>query len=66
MNILFPKRIINRIYKYLKNHSGETILYKDISEALLISYPTIRKYIKWLIKRELITKNGKKITVIDD
>ena len=55
----FHNKFIQTIYKYLYVHSGQTILIKDISAETGISQPTIRKYLKWLQRRGLITRQGK-------
>lgn len=65
MTISFPNPIIARIYRYIKLNDGQNILYKDIMEELNISYPTIRKYIAWLERRDLIEKSGKRITLLN-
>lgn len=66
MQIQFPSELLNRIYRYIKVNDGQNILYKDIMEEFNITYPTVRKYIKWLAKRELITINGKRISITND
>lgn len=57
--INIPNKYARKIYKYIELHDGETILMQDFAKATQISQPTIRKYLRWLIRRELITKNGK-------
>ena len=56
-------KFAQRIFNYIYRHREETILIKDIIEETGISKATVHKYIKWLIRRELITKNGKKFSV---
>ena len=60
----FVNKYIDRIYKYLYIHDGETILQKDIASDLQIDKKTIRKYLKWLVRREYIKKDGKKISIL--
>lgn len=60
----FVNKYIDRIYKYLYIHDGQTILQKDIASDLQIDKKTIRKYIKWLVRREYIKKDGKKISIL--
>ena len=53
----------DKIYKYIYIHDGETILIKDIIEWTGISRGTVFKYIKWLLRRNLIIKDGKNFKV---
>lgn len=66
MQIQFPNMLLSRIYRYIKLNDGQNILYKDIMEEFGISYPTVRKHIRWLLKRELITINGKRISLNEE
>lgn len=59
-------KFANKIYRYIYIHSGETILVKDIIEFTGISKATVHKYLKWLIRRNLIKRNGKKMEVVPD
>lgn len=52
------------IYQYIYRNDGQTILQIDIAEETGISRPTIRKYLKWLERRHLIKKTGKKISIL--
>lgn len=54
-----------RIFIYIKLHDGQTILYKDIMEEFSITYPTVRYCIRWLLDRELISKIGKRLKIIE-
>lgn len=54
----------NRIYKYLLLHDGQTNLQIDISDETGLSRPTVRKYLKWLERRNIIKKTGKKISIL--
>lgn len=51
------------VYTYIKRHDGQTILMKDIMNELGVSYPTVRRCLRWLVDRELISRTGKKISV---
>lgn len=51
------------IYRYIREHDGETILYKDLMKEFKTTYPTVRNHIKWLINNNFIIKDGKKIFV---
>lgn len=51
----------NKVYQYIYIHSGETILVKDIEEWTGLTRPTVIKYIRWLIRRNLIQKIGTKV-----
>ena len=62
--INFFNRRLEKIYKYIYIHNGETILIKDIAQATAITEKTVRKWIKWLIARELIKKDGKKFSIL--
>lgn len=52
------------IYDYLTKHDDSLILYKDIMDKYRMSYPTIRKRIKWLIDAGYIKKNKRHIEII--
>lgn len=52
------------IFNYIKAHNNNTILYKDIMREFNISYPTVRKKIKNLIRTGKIQKNGKFYKII--
>ena len=65
MAIIFPNLRIQRIYRYIQLNDGQNILYKDIESALNLSAPTVRKWIRWLLKRELIFKDGKRISIAE-
>lgn len=56
----------NIIYKYIYRNDGQTILQIDIAEETGISRPTIRKYLKWLERRNLIKKTGKRISILPE
>lgn len=60
----FRNKYIAKIYKYIYIHDDETILIKDMSREIGICQNTIRKYIKWLEKRELIKKTGKHFKIV--
>lgn len=52
------------IYNYLKLHDDSFILYKDIMDKYKMSYPTVRKRIKWLVDNGYIKKNKRHIEII--
>lgn len=60
----FLNKYIEKIYKYIYIHDGQFLLIKEMSKDLQITEPTIRKYIRWLERRELIKKTGKKFEII--
>lgn len=60
----FRNKYIRKIYKYIYIHDDETILIKDIASATRINRKTVTKYINWLIKRELIKKDGKHFKIL--
>ena len=60
----FVNHYVDRIYKYLYRHDGETILLKDLVTEVGFCDKTIRKYLKWLVRREYIKKDGKKISIL--
>lgn len=64
--MIFPNAYIRKIYKYIQLHDGETILMQDLSTAIGASQPTTRKYLRWLIRRELVIKNGKRLSTPAD
>lgn len=53
------------IYRYIKDHNENTILYKDIMAEFNISYPTVRKKVRNLVKTGKIKKVGKHYTVLE-
>ena len=65
MAIIFPNLRIQRIYRYIQLNDGQNILYKDIERELNLSAPTVRKWIRWLRKRELIHQHGKRISIAE-
>ena len=54
------------IFYYIKEHNNNTILFKDIMEEFNISYPTVRKKIKNLIRTGKIERKGKKYKVLKE
>lgn len=56
----FRNRILRRIYKYIYIHDGQTILIKDIAAETGYCRQTISKYLKWMERREILTRYGKK------
>lgn len=55
---------LDRIYKFIYIHDGETILKQDIASATRLSKPTVSKWLKWLEKRKLIKIDGKKFSIL--
>ena len=55
----FNKRL-ERLYRYIYIHDGQTILIQDMVKETQISAPTVRKLLKWLEERELIKRTAKK------
>lgn len=53
------------IFYYIKAHDNNTILYKDIMEEFDLSYPTVRRKIKNLVRTGKIKKTGKKYKVLE-
>ena len=60
----FFNKNLERIYRYIFIHDDETILIKDMASELNICRQTCSKFVKWLIKRELIKKSGKHFKII--
>lgn len=56
----FFNKKLERLYKYLYIHDGQTILMQDLVEEIKVSAPTVRRFLKWLEERELIKRVGKK------
>lgn len=52
------------IFRYIKDHNNNTILYKDIMREFNITYPTVRKKIRNLIRTGKIEKTGKFYKII--
>lgn len=52
------------IFRYIQDHNNNTILYKDIMREFNISYPTVRKKIRNLIRTGKIKKTGKNYQII--
>lgn len=53
------------IYRYIKDHNKNTILYKDIMREFNITYPTVRKKIRNLEKMGRIRKIGKHYEILE-
>ena len=53
------------IYRYIKDHNNNTILFKDIMAEFGITYPTVRKKIKNLVRMGKIQKNGKFYKILE-
>lgn len=61
----FPDIYTTCIYRYIFTHNESYILYKDIKLKYSISYPTIRKRIKWLVDHRFIKKEGRYFEIIE-
>lgn len=53
------------IYRYIKDHNKNTILYKDIMREFNITYPTVRKKVRNLVKMGKIKKTGKHYEILE-
>lgn len=62
--VTFFNKYLNKIYKYIYIHDTETILIKDIVLETGYSEKTVIKYVKWLERRDLIKKVGKKFFIL--
>lgn len=62
--INLPKWRIREVYKYIYFHDDETLLIKDIADAICFSEKTTRKYIRWLERHAIIQREGKHYTVL--
>lgn len=62
----FVNKYVDKIYKYIYIHDDETILIKDIARAVGFTEKTVIKYIRWLVRREYIKKDGKHFKIIPD
>lgn len=62
--IHFPDIYTQMIYNYLRKHGDGYILYKDIMYQYKMSYPTLRKKIKWLEDHHLIRKEKRYIRIV--
>lgn len=60
----FRNKFIERVYRYIYIHDDETILLKDIAEETKMTRKTVSKHVKWLIRRELIKKDGKHFKIL--
>lgn len=58
-------KFVKSVYVYIKRHDGQTILLKDIMDALGTTYPTVINCVRWLIDRDLIRRDGKKFSVVE-
>lgn len=61
---MFPDVFTQIIYEYIRNHDGEKIVYSNLIDKYKMSYPTIRKKIKWLIEHRMIKKEGRKFSLL--
>lgn len=63
-NNFFPDLYTRIIYEYVSEHDGDLILYKDLMSKYKMSYPTIRKKVRWLIEHNLIRKSGRQFSLV--
>lgn len=61
---MFPDLYTKIIYEYIQKHDGDLILYKDLMNKYKMSYPTIRKKVKWLVDNKVITKRGRRFSLL--
>lgn len=59
----FRNKYAQKIYSYIYRHDGETVLIVDIATELKFSRTTIYKYIRYLERREVIRREGKKFFI---
>lgn len=59
----FRNKYAQKIYRYIYLHDGETLLIKDIAAELQLAKGTIYKYLKYLSRREVIRRDGKKFFI---
>lgn len=60
----FPDLYTQIIYEYITKRDGDYILYKDLMSKYKMSYPTIRKKVKWLVDNNLIQKRGRRFSLL--
>lgn len=61
----FFNRWIDSIYRYIEVHDGETLLIKDIARDIGTTVVTVRKYLKWLTRRDLVKRTGKRFSIVN-
>lgn len=61
----FFNTYLDKIYRYIERHDEQTILMKDIASELGTTRVTVRKYVRWLERRELIKRTGKRFSIVD-
>lgn len=60
----FLNKYIDKIYKYIYINDGQIFILTEMEKEIGITRKTIAKYLKWLERRELIKKNGKRIFIL--
>lgn len=60
----FANKNIGKVYKYIFLHDGETILYNDIADGTGLTRQTVARHVRWLLRRELIKKTGRKFSIL--
>lgn len=64
LNMRFLNKKLNAIYKYLYIHDGDIYCQSEIAKDLGFTRTTVRKYVKYLIRREYIKKDGRRIHIL--
>lgn len=62
--LAFRNKYANNVYKYLYRNDGQTILINDIADATGYCRQTVSKYLKWMERREIIKRSGKRINLL--
>ena len=63
-NYRFRDIYTRAIFNYISEHNNNTILYLDIMQEFNISYPTVRKKVRNLLRMGRIKRDGKRYTVL--
>lgn len=61
--IKFPDIYTTCIYNYIQMHDGDLILYRDIMDKYKMSYPTVRRRMKWLVENNYVIKEGRRLSL---
>ncbi len=64
MSTTFPNLYVQMVFEYIRRHDGDYILYKDLIDKYKMSYPTIRKAVKWLVDNKVVTKRGRRFSLL--
>lgn len=60
----FINKKLDAIYKYIFIHDGDIYCQLEMEKDLNITRKTIRKYVNYLIKREYIKKDGRRLHIL--